>query len=410
MELVKVFSIIVISLAILLNHAKHRDVLYPPVLHGILWLGIIVLYFLSQSHFIPLSFQTYFVVLSGVITFSIGSAAVTHGFTGVKTQTRYKPTKKQDIFLWLVLILTVSALPLFLMKAHVYAVEGPSESNPYFNMRYNLSASPDRESYGILAYIGTLSIASACLHTLHFIGSKKWWRTVVAVVVSFVYVVLFTGRTRIFMLIISLLGILIFVGRIRLRTGLILFLVSACFAFVFIGVLTYKGGSPDETFSENVPSAFEHMRKYLLGSLPALDIYMRSDRSPGYGKYMFRFVFAVMEKLGFDDHAVLLVQEYVFVPDITNAYTVYRPYYADFLIFGALIAPFFIGLWHGLLYKFARSGRPLFIVLYALFLYPLFMQFFLDQYFNLLSTWIQFFIVLFVHYYCCGQKKLMKHA
>jgi oligosaccharide repeat unit polymerase len=126
---------------------------------------------------------------------------------------------------------------------------------------------------------------------------------------------------------------------------------------------------------------------------------MHSNIPLGYGENMLRFLFVILNKLGFNIRPVLLRQEFVAVPLLTNVYTIYQPYYGDFSIFGALLIQFFLGLWHGFIYLKARLNKPLYIILYALFLYPLFMQFFQDQYFNLLSTWIQCFIVLFLYFF-----------
>src|SRR5438128_12375967 len=105
---------------------------------------------------------------------------------------------------------------------------------------------------------------------------------------------------------------------------------------------------------------------------------------------MFRTIFAVFNKIGFEIEVPPLIKEYQYTPFASNVYTVYQPYFDDFSVFGILLIQFFLGLFHGFLYKKIESRKPIYIILYSISLYPLFMQFFQDQYFNLLSTWIQY--------------------
>jgi oligosaccharide repeat unit polymerase len=143
---------------------------------------------------------------------------------------------------------------------------------------------------------------------------------------------------------------------------------------------------------------WSNLRLYALAPLPAFDLFLHRGDALQYGANTFRTLMAVAAKLGLNAHPVPLVEEFVDIPGAGrwNTFTVYRPYYADFGLAGALGAMFVLGAAHGLIYRRARSGDHFFIAIYALSLYPLLMQFFQDQYFSLMSLWIQALAVLWV--------------
>ena len=87
------------------------------------------------------------------------------------------------------------------------------------------------------------------------------------------------------------------------------------------------------------------------------------------------------------------------MPYPTNVYTYYSLYIRDFGPFYAWILLAVFGFLHTAIHnKALRSTNVRFIFYYAFLLYPLLMSFFGDQYFSLISTWIQIavFIELFL--------------
>jgi oligosaccharide repeat unit polymerase len=85
---------------------------------------------------------------------------------------------------------------------------------------------------------------------------------------------------------------------------------------------------------------------------------------------------------------VALIKEFTYVPDLTNVYTVYEVYFRDFSYSGILIPPLFL-VGHYWLYRKALLFGGVWIFYYSASVYPLVMQFFQDQYFSILSLWIQ---------------------
>jgi oligosaccharide repeat unit polymerase len=163
--------------------------------------------------------------------------------------------------------------------------------------------------------------------------------------------------------------------------------------FFGLGWLFNKIG--EDSPNVNALSALDALSLYLLGSLAALDHTLLQGSAPlDWGLNSFRSVLAVVDAMGFNVTVIPLVKEYVFVPDATNVYTVYLPYLQDFGPVGVVVFLGFFGWLHARLYRAAKSQDPRLVILYALSVYPLLMQFFQDQYFSLLTTWVVFALLV----------------
>jgi oligosaccharide repeat unit polymerase len=208
------------------------------------------------------------------------------------------------------------------------------------------------------------------------------------------YCILNTGRTWFFMLLIVLMGLALLSRKISARKALIYSGTAALLLFVTIAVLLGKGGSVDKPLSDNAGTLWDAFQTYLLGPLPSFDIFVRHHQEVRLGDNTLRFFWAALDKLGFNTPPVPLVHEFVNVPFPSNVYTVYRPYFDDFGLLGAVMVQFFIGLLHGGLYRKLARADAFYYGLYAFSLYPLAMQFFQDQYLSLLSLWFQTVVVL----------------
>jgi oligosaccharide repeat unit polymerase len=194
---------------------------------------------------------------------------------------------------------------------------------------------------------------------------------------------------------IFLVGVALLTGRIKPGKA---FLYSALLAFgffVMIAVLLGKGGDVNASAADNVAGIGKAFDVYLLAPLPSLDTFVRHQESMRLGDNVLRSFWVAMDKLGFETHPVPLVNEFVNVPYPSNVYTIYRPYFDDFGLLGAVGIQFFLGLLHGVLYR-KRFASRFFLCVFAISLYPLAMQFFEDQYLSLLSLWVQTAAVLFV--------------
>jgi oligosaccharide repeat unit polymerase len=153
--------------------------------------------------------------------------------------------------------------------------------------------------------------------------------------------------------------------------------------------MTGKGILIDEGLLENIDSLLENLRSYTIAPLLAFSKLVESNPPLGWGENTFRFFIALQHSLGLSNiQPVALIKDYAYVPDSVNVYTVYEVYFRDFFYSGILIPPLYL-VGHYWLYRKALLFGGVWIFYYSASVYPLVMQFFQDQYFSLLSLWIQ---------------------
>ena len=391
-------TVILLFLLLILNYLRFRNLLYPPVMLTAVWLCVTGLLLLNADAFNAISDTTYSVVVGGVFAFSAGSFIAVYQLRNVHLHSLChdsSPTLYSRLLSWI----SIAGLPFFLAKAYSLSGGGSESGIPDLTqLRYQISEVAGAEGYGALAYLVTISFASAAIQTVRFSSSGRRIPLLISIGVAVIYSVFSTGRTYLVFLCSMCLGILLITRTLKTTTGLALMLLFFAGAFGGIGLIMGKIGSQTGDLAERLFNVWEAFKYYFLTPLPAFDHFMSANDSLSYGSNVFRSVLAAASGLGADIEVPQLIKEYAFVPMPTNVYTVHQPYYADFGIIGVLVAQFLFGLWHGFLFRKATTGRLYFVFLYAIFLYPLIMQFFQDQYFSLLSMWVQFILLFF--FYC----------
>lgn len=247
----------------------------------------------------------------------------------------------------------------------------------------------DGKGYGLLAYFSILSgVVSSISSILYMKNKVGFTRLVVSILVSLFYCYLATGRTFV-LLFMCLLFVPLIVLRIISVKGVFICFALLISLFVFISIMTAKGLSTEAGFVENIDSLSENLRSYTVAPFLALSQLVNSYSDVSLGENTFRVFFLMLYKLGITNEApISLIRDYTFVPDATNVYTVYEAYFRDYSYLGFFIPPVFLIL-HWKLYQNARTSGGVCVFYYAASVYPLLMQFFQDQYFSLLSQWMQ---------------------
>jgi oligosaccharide repeat unit polymerase len=374
----------VLGFGLALNYFRFRDLLYPPVLHGGLWFVITVAYMLSEEAFVPLSTSMYFVIATGVFLFGLGALISTLRFQPRRLQVQFEGARYGFLGNLLFLVPLIG-LPFFIYQMNELASGGATAS---FFRNLRTSVNTQDNPIGLAQYLVPTSILSAGIHLLLFRRTHAL-RCTLAVLGATVYCLFTTGRSSFLILLALLFGMLAITRQMGSRKAVLIF--AACSVVIFVTVAALRDvATPNGSTFESAQASWESFRLYLLGSLPAFDRFMHTPAELGLGSHVFRTVVAVGAKLGLCNAPVSLVQDFAILPFDTNVYTVYQPYFADFSYAGMFLIQFLFGCLHGFLYRRADRGRPFYVVAFGLSLYPLCMQFFQDQYFNLLSTWVQY--------------------
>jgi len=168
---------------------------------------------------------------------------------------------------------------------------------------------------------------------------------------------------------------------------------SAITLLVFLALILVRSTDSNQLLE----STLETVKIYSLAGLPALSELTKNGLEGG-GENVFRNILVWLNRVGIGNAAPPLVQSFVHVPYGTNVFTYLRPYLIDFGLLGVCAFNVLLGFIHGLSFLKARKGSAFHIALYALLCYPLIMQFFDDQYFQILSLWIYFTIFLAIFF------------
>lgn len=398
MGLIVILSLVTISAV---SYLRFRDPLYPPFVHSALWAFIITLYELFRPAIVDLPATAYLIVLSGAVTFAAGTYWASFGFAPGKKATQPR-TLPNPLLGEILLALSVIGLYFFAMRAIAIAAQGPFD-NFLVNIRYvtggNSFVDEDPlEGFGPVAYFVSLSVIALGVQFMLREYHKSRWRYYLSLLVAGAYAVLTTGRTFIMIVAVLVLGLNLLTGKISAKRGLSILLLVGTVSFTIMGIALGKGGG------SGTEVVLDQFRIYLLGGLAAFGQHIQEVQHMDWGSNIMRTPLLVLRYVGINVPVPDLMKEYRFIPDPTNVYTFYLPYFDDFGYVGAFFAPFVIGFMQGKVYKLARSGSAPFMIFYALLLYPLFMQFFQDQYFSLMSTWVQYSGWVLVAFY--GSKVL----
>ena len=370
-----------------------RDALHPGVMMSGLWTIVAAAYLVLPHEMRPLRSETLLLVCAAVLAFVVGSLSVTVAAPPDRSA-QLQSTAVRQILFWLALI----GLPAFAWRALEIAESAAFTESSIINLRIALTGEfEDAQTYGVLGYLVPVSFTSTLVElasSQRRLFQRRGW---IALIVSLSYAVLSTGRTFLFVILISLAFIALIQKRLRPATMLWVGMAMLAGAFFGLGWLFNKIG--DDSPNAYALGAVDAVSLYLLGSLAAFDHTLAQPVAPlEWGLTTFRSVMAVLAAAGADVKVVPLVKEYVFVPEATNVFTVFLPYLQDFGITGTVLFMALFGWMHARLYRAAKSQDPRLVILYALSVYPLLMQFFQDQYFSLLTTWIVFTMLVLMSF------------
>ncbi|MDP2006327.1 MAG: O-antigen polymerase [Rubrivivax sp.] len=365
-----------------------RDATHPAALLPGLWGLVGAAYLLLPHSLRPIGMETWLLVAVACAAFVLACVAATGAASSVPDG-HIEPTVWQPLFFWA----SVLGLPLFAYQAFAIAESAAFTESMLINLRIALTGElDDAQTYGVLGYLVPMSFTSTLVELAtspRRLFTPRGW---IALVVSLAYAVMSTGRTYLFLLFIALAFVALVQRRIRPAT--LAWFGTAAVGVLFFGLGWLFNKIGDDSPNVNALGAVDALSLYLLGSLAGLDVWTATPAPLDWGLNVFRSVLAVGSALGLRVQVVPLVKDYVFVPEPTNVYTVFLPYLQDYGRLGAVTFLAFFGWMHARLYRAARSQDPRWVILYALAMYPLLMQFFQDQYFSLLTTWAQFTVMV----------------
>jgi oligosaccharide repeat unit polymerase len=382
MQLILALSLIGLSLS---TAWLRRDPGHPSVLVTALWGGLLTLFHLLPHSMYSISLRTTLLIVAGVVCFWVGCLAVPEAPVHPAPPKRWQSTGLRPALFWI----SLAGLPVYCLRALDIADSAGVSELWFVNLRIALTLEgADHIGYGVLAYLVPVAFTSTFVELAASRSRFLEWRGWLVFLSSLVYAVLSSGRTYLVMLLFSIAFILLLQGRVSGRRILGFGIAGVVVIFFGVGALANKI-VVDAADGANL-TPLDSLALYIFSPLSALDLALDKNSSLEWGLNVLRSPLAVLNALGLDATVVPLVKEFVFVPEPTNVYTVFLPYVQDFGAAGALLALALFGAIHTHLFVRAKSRDPRYVIGYSLSIYPLGMQFFQDQYFSLLTTWVLF--------------------
>jgi oligosaccharide repeat unit polymerase len=372
-----------------LANSRKLGLANPFQIYFLTWLLLFTGYYLSRESFIPVSTEFLLLMIVAkaialVIVLLVGSKKPN---LEVVNAERWMPQFKKR-YVAVAQLIVLAAAPFAFARAGILAGEEDIFSATGY-VKLRTAITNEGESLGFFSYFSLLS-AVVCSATVLMYRNRETGliRLVVSIVLGLFFAYLSTGRTFVLLFFILSLLPLVIVGTVKIK-GLAVAAAIILIAFFFSAAMTSKGVSFEAGLSENIESFLENIRGYTVAPLLAFSKFLDTLPNPSFGENTFRTVFSLLYSLDItSEPPISLVRGFEYVPDPTNVYTVYEVYVRDFWYAGAFLPPaFLIGHWW--LYRKARGLGGKWIFFYSASVYPLAMQFFQDQYFSLLSMWIQ---------------------
>jgi len=364
----------------------------PAQLNAGFWSVVSVSYLLIGDRVEILPWPTVYVLILGVVSFWLG------GKINLNCQLRMpegiSPDYSGRFFYAIVFFVLIFGLCGTLRMALSYVplvgdmpIFGGGGSW-YENLRHKLILKYGG-SFGIWGYFLSFSYVASTYFVLSIRSRGESVLATLSFLVSLAYAFLATGRTFVLLLFVLIFVALRAKGIVSRRGAIIFAMPAVAFFFVITPLLAGR----------LVMDIVDYFLLYFVAPLSNFNWGINGIFACcTNGEMVFRTIFAVLSKFGFDVQVIDLIQPWADTKLGGNVYTVFMPYYRDFGIFGVIGFMFSFGLVHSWLAKQATSDNPLAVFVNGIFLYALVMQFFQDQYFSLLSQWIQmiFWMYLFL--------------
>lgn len=361
----------------------------PFQIYFFVWTLIILSYAITEETwiFIPPDF-IFLLITVAFFALSILSLSRVKSDLVIKDRSLVKVSRRMNLLVALLQVLVILGAPFAYLKAtNLAGGESIFTVSGYIQLR--LALTDEALGYGVWAYFFVLSyVVTSVTIFIYRAGYASLIRLIGSVAVSLFLTYLATGRTFVLLLMVMVIVPLVLDGVISYR-GIVVSFLALVLLFLFVAVMTAKGVSLEGDAWSNFQSIGKNLRSYTVAPLLAFSTVVDASPAMTWGSNTFRFFVQLSNAFGITAVGMpSLIKGYAEVPDLTNVYTVYENYFQDFSYLGVFFPPLFL-VFHFFLYNRAMIRGGGWVFLYSAMVYPLAMQFFQDQYFPLLSIWLQ---------------------
>ena len=355
-----------------------NNIFSPSVMTATIWLGCLCL-FIGLDHNLPNLNTTFllsnFLWISGLCFSSLIIQSATFPNQGLD--------EPNPLIRNLFLILSVLYFPSLLEFARTAIAIGGTGS---WAMNLRLAAlgkiTGFDEPYGGIEVV--IWQVSFLLELLQF-KKEKWWRLAL---ISFIYLSFgFLTMAKVIFMNFFLFSCCVLYFKQIIKMKHILMGISILLIF-FFGLQSLR---QTIKFSDVHDDFFV---TYILSNMSAFDT-LQPGTSEHWGENTFRFIYAFAYKMGLSEiEPVDTLLKWIYKPVMTNTYSGMYPFFVDFGYWGVFIFSMILGSIYGWAFRKAQMGNNFHILLYAIFLNMIFMQYAAEMFFTNFAGYIKLILFL----------------
>jgi oligosaccharide repeat unit polymerase len=357
---------------------SNKDIFSPAFITPSIWLVCLSL-FLVLPHTLP-SLTTQF--LSALAIWMICFVFFSLTAQSIHYPTLFKEEPSQQIRS-LYVIICILTFPLLLAFAYKAIHTGPSS---YWATNLRLAATGKTSSFtDVYTPFYSVIWIVAYIIELTYYSRKNRFRVIIlgALFVSFgVFTMAKAALMQFFIITITILHLK---GKIKTRH----IIIGLCVLFyLFITLQSIRQGVNTKTSKSG-----NFLELYILSDMSAFDT-LKPMSAEHFGENVFRFIYAI----SYHFHIISTPPIDVLLPFIkkpieTNTYTAMYPFFKDFGYIGLFVFSSLLGFFYGMVFKKAQQKDAVAIILYAYFIYMIFMQYAADMFFTSLAGTIKTSII-----------------
>ena len=354
-----------------------HDLFSPYVAVPGVWVVAILILYLLPNTFYPVRNEFPFVLTTWLTGFFVSSIACEH-FTPCASETAIK-RQPNRVVLYTYIVITCISIPVICALIIKQAfIEDPENIFRYMRiMNTGMDEEIEMPNFGILIYFVALAFVMMFYSLIYF---KSKTIKFIIIFMNFMIAIVTMAKTTFLSIMFSSLYLYYAQGKIKIRHIAYGMLVFVSLSFI-IQSLRAAGEEIETT---------NFLALYLSSSIVAFDYYATPWESPMFGMRTFRIFYAIGHAIGLTEPPTEAILEFVSVPNMTNTYTNMYPFYEDFGYWGVIIFSIIYGTFYGFLYKKSRTGGKMELVLYAIFLTFVLMEFIGEFIFTNMSLTLQY--------------------
>lgn len=366
--------VVVLALAMLLalNYYWAGSLLAPATLYAAIWCASVTGLLLSGDSLYPVSDQTLFLYFLGALAFSLGAVlADVYLPIGSNCSTASWGIGGRFLYFFLdaILVIVMLGLPVFLTGL-VDRVDFDDPTRYFAAIRQAaIEASGQVTTFSVVRNLSVVALLMAmAMHYEDNGTAARRWRAYLAIGIALIYAVAEGTKGNAVIFITMLLFISwVKAGRINPKQ---LIIGGATVLVVFSAGLLIVNYAYMDTggLVESAAFLLPVIQNYWLGGLVAFDRIMLDPNSIEAVQSVSRFFLETANSLGANYPVPSLHAEYTDISATmdTNTYTIYYTYFLDFGWYGTVVWLAFLGAILTWVFRLARRGMPIAVMLYAI--------------------------------------------